>query len=203
MSQVRDGDLEKLGILFERHHLRLFNFFLRMTGDRAASEDLVQEVFVRMLKYRKSFRERGELRSPVMGSATREAARRGGQLIPHSGFTSWMFALARNVSADYFGRRPRATVTDEELDERPSGDPLPLEQLELAESLEQLRGALLKLPEEKRELLLLTRSGGLSYEQIAAILGCSAGAVKVRVHRALRHLRQVFRAPEMEAQHGA
>ena len=179
MSQVRDGDLEKLGILFERHHLRLFNFFLRMTGDRAASEDLVQEVFVRMLKYRKSFRERGE-------------------------FTSWMFALARNVSADYFGRRPRVTVADEaELDERPSGDPLPLEQLELAESLEQLRGALLKLPEEKRELLLLTRSGGLTYEQIAAILGCSAGAVKVRVHRALRHLRQVFRAPEMEAQHGA
>lgn len=178
MSQVRDGDLERLGILFERHHLRLFNFFLRMTGDRAASEDLVQEVFVRMLKYRKSFRERGE-------------------------FTSWMFALARNVSADYFGRRPRANVTDEELDERPSGDPLPLEQLELAESLEQLRGALLKLPEEKRELLLLTRSGGLTYEQIAAILGCSAGAVKVRVHRALRHLRLVFRAPEMEAQHGA
>ena len=80
MSQVRDGDLEKLGILFERHHVRLFIFFLRMTGDRAASEDLVQEVFVRMLKYRKSFRERGE-------------------------FSAWMFALARNVSADYFGRR--------------------------------------------------------------------------------------------------
>ena len=179
MSQVRDGDLEKLGILFERHHLRLFNFFLRMTGDRAASEDLVQEVFVRMLKYRKSFRERGE-------------------------FTAWMFTLARNVSADYFGRRPKAPMADEaELEAKPSGEPLALEQLELAESLEQLRGALLKLPEEKRELLLLTRSGGLTYEQIAAVLGCSAGAVKVRVHRALRHLQQVFRAPEMEAQHGA
>lgn len=179
MSQVRDGDLEKLGILFERHHLRLFNFFLRMTGDRAVSEDLVQEVFVRMLKYRKSFRERGE-------------------------FSAWMFALARNVSADYFGRRPRTVAVDEaELEERPSGETPPLEQLELAESLERLRGALLKLPEEKRELLLLTRSGGLSHEQIAAILGCSVGAVKVRVHRALRHLQQVFRAPEMEAQHGA
>lgn len=180
MSQVRDGDVEKLGTLFERHHVRVFNFFLRMTGDREVAEDLVQEVFVRMLKYRKSFRAHGE-------------------------FSAWMFTLARNVSADHFGRRGRheTTAGEEALADLPSAGPLPPEQLEMAESMERLRAALLKLPDEKRELLLLTRSGGLTHEQIGRILGCSAGAVKVRVHRALRQLQQVFQAPEMEASHGA
>ena len=57
MLTVREGDIEKLGILFERHHRRLFNFFLRLTARRHLSEDLVQEVFVRLLKYRHTFRE--------------------------------------------------------------------------------------------------------------------------------------------------
>lgn len=56
MAQVRDGRVEMLAILFERHHVRLFNFFLRLTASRSASEDLVQEVFLRMLKYRHTYR---------------------------------------------------------------------------------------------------------------------------------------------------
>lgn len=178
MSQVSDGDVEKLGILFERHHVRLFNYLFRLTGNRGVAEDLVQEVFVRMLKYRSSFRARGE-------------------------FSAWMFALARNVSADHFAKRQRREMTtDEELAERPSEAPLPLERLESAESIERLRTALLQLPEDKRELLLLSRSGGLSCEQIGEIVGCSPGTVRVRVHRALRRLQQLFQAPEMEVSHG-
>jgi RNA polymerase sigma-70 factor (ECF subfamily) len=178
MSQVSDGDVEKLGILFERHHVRLFNYLFRLTGDRGVAEDLVQEVFVRMLKYRASFRARGE-------------------------FNAWMYALARNVSADWFGRRQkREMTTDEELAEHPSQEPLPIEQLESAESIERLRAALLQLPEDKRELLLLSRASGLSYDQIGALVGCNAGTVRVRVHRALRRLQQVFQAPGREASHG-
>ena len=45
MLQVRDGEVRKLGALFERHHILLYNFFVRLTGDRQLSEDLVQEVF--------------------------------------------------------------------------------------------------------------------------------------------------------------
>src|SRR2546426_12257098 len=52
MWKVRDGEGEKLGVLFERHHQRLFTFFFGLTGSREFSEDLVQEVFLRMLKYR-------------------------------------------------------------------------------------------------------------------------------------------------------
>lgn len=177
MTQVSDGDVEKLGLLFERHHVRLLNYLWRLTGDREAAEDLVQEVFVRMLKYRGSFRARGE-------------------------FAAWMFALARNTSADWFERQQRRrTASDEELAEHPSEAPLPLERLESAESVEQLRAALLKLPADKRELLLLSRGSGLTCEQIGGLLGCSAGTVRVRVHRALRSLQQLFQTPGMEASH--
>ena len=57
MLAVRDGDVGKLGLLFERHHQTLFSFFCRLTGNRAIAEDLVQDVFFRVLKYRKSFRD--------------------------------------------------------------------------------------------------------------------------------------------------
>jgi DNA-directed RNA polymerase specialized sigma24 family protein len=63
MLKVRDGDLGKLSFLFERYHRALFNFFLRSTGSRDLSEDLVQEVFLRILKYRHTF----SARQPVFG----------------------------------------------------------------------------------------------------------------------------------------
>ena len=55
MLTVRNGDVERISVLFHRHHRMLFNFFLRLTGNRSLSEDLVQEVFLRMLKYRQTF----------------------------------------------------------------------------------------------------------------------------------------------------
>ena len=50
MEQVKDGNAEKLAILFERYHVMLYNFFLRLTSNRSISEDLVQDVFIRVLK---------------------------------------------------------------------------------------------------------------------------------------------------------
>ena len=167
MIRVQGGDLAALGPLFERHHLRLFNYFLRLTGDRQGAEDLVQEVFVRMLKYRGSYRERGE-------------------------FVAWMFTLARNTSADWLGKRSREAPAPEAPPERPSDEPLVQERLEREESIVRLRECLLALPVDKRELLLLARSGRLSYDEIAGVLGVSVGAVKVRVHRALKLLRSIY-----------
>jgi RNA polymerase sigma-70 factor (ECF subfamily) len=167
MAQVRDGEIGGLGALFERHHRRLYAFFLRLTGRAPASEDLVQEVFVRMLKYRRSFRAQ-------------------------AAFLPWMFKLARNVAADHFGRAARERLTGEEPEESASPEPLPPEELERAESWRALRAALLRLPLDKREVLVLSRFGDLRYDQIAALLGTSEGAVKVRVHRALKQLRQAY-----------
>jgi len=169
MTRVRDGELERLSELFERHHRRLFAFFLRLAGDRTAAEDLVQEVFVRMLKYRHTFRSEAE-------------------------FTPWMFGVARNAAVDHYRGRPRELQEDPDAPEPAAPTVDPVERLERREQSALLQAALARLSEEKRELLLLARFGEMKYESIAGLLGISVGAVKVRVHRALKELRGAYQA---------
>lgn len=168
MNEVRNGAVARLGTLFERHHRRLYNFCLRLTSDRQLAEDLVQEVFARILKYRHTYR-------------------------PDSDFLVWTYQMTRNVCADHFRKLSRsAEVADEPPLDVASADPRPLDELESAEAVELLRRALSKLPLDKRELLVLSRFQNLKYQQIAELLGCTVGTVKVRVHRAVKQLRDVY-----------
>ena len=168
MNQVRDGQVAQLGLLFERHHRRLYNFCLRLCGDRQVAEDLTQEVFTRILKYRHTYRT-------------------------GSDFKVWTYQMARNAAADHYRKRSRMVEVDEEPSpELESGSPRPLDELESAEAASLLHRALQKLPLEKRELLVMSRFQGLKYEQIAEILDCTVGAVKVRVHRSVKQLRDIY-----------
>jgi len=169
MARARDGEVDLLSELFERHHRRLFSFFVRLTSDRSASEDLVQEVFVRMLKYRSTYRDDGD-------------------------FTAWMFTLARNAATDLWRSRPREEAIDPEAPEPASAEPLPSTAFERKDAEARLSRALARLPREKRELLLLARFGEMKYEAIARLLDTSAGAVKLRVHRAMKQLRAAYAA---------
>lgn len=170
MGRVRDGELEQLAALFERHQRRLYAFFLRLVGDRGAAEDLVQEVFVRMLKYRHTYRSEAE-------------------------FTPWMFGVARNAAVDHYRGRPHLEIQEHPDAPEPAA-PLvhPVERLERREQSARLQAALGRLPQEKRELLLLARFGEMKYEAIGELLGITVGAVKVRVHRALKELRAAYGA---------
>ena len=175
MTRVRDGDVRQLAHLFARHHARLFNFYLRLTGDRESSEDMTQEVFFRMLKYRHTFRGEGE-------------------------FTTWMYHLARNVHLD--SRRRTDTLSGEEVDGIASTDPHAHDLIERQEGTALVRAALARLPAEKREVLILSRYEGMHYDAIAELLGCSVEAVKVRVHRALQDLRTIYFRLSGEQAHG-
>lgn len=167
MTAVRNGDLAKLGLLFERYHVALFDFLSWMTGDRVAAEDLVQDIFVRILKYRATYRDGGS-------------------------FETWLFRIARNARADYFrSRQPLEPLAAEAL-ERPEPGPGPMRRLEANRERERLKRALLRLREDQRELIVLARYRGMAHEQIAALLGVEIGTVKVRIHRALRELRDIF-----------
>ena len=168
MIAVQQGEVGKMGVLFERHHARIYNFCHRMTGNQAASEDLVQEAFMRALKYRQSFR--GD-----------------------SDFVPWLYRLARNVCNDYFNKNQRFPVTGGDLPEEISTDPSALDSVEQREQICLLRQALLRLPVERREVLILSRFEFRNYEEIAQLMGCSVGAVKVRVHRAMNQLRETYR----------
>src|SRR5689334_19114732 len=116
MLAVRGGDLSKLGVLFDRYHRVLFDFFNRLTGNRTVSEDLVQEVFFRILKYRATFRN-------------------------DSAFRTWIFRIARNARVDHFrsqGQREIYSGDDEPACEAPSAS----HQLQQHEDSENLRRAL-------------------------------------------------------------
>lgn len=173
MSSVRAGDVSALGILFERYHAQIYRYCVRMTRNPTVSEDLVQEVFTRLLRYSHTFRE-------------------------GTNFKAWIFRVSRNVCNDHF-RRGRREVGLEAPDERPAADTPAQESLEKAEDLERLGKALNRLPEDRRELLILSRFERRKYSEIAQLLDCSVGAVKVRVHRAMRQLRDIYMDMASEA----
>src|SRR5262249_26470536 len=165
MLAVREGDVRKLGVLFDRHHQTLFGFFCRLTGNRTISEDLVQEVFVRILKYRKSFRD-------------------------DSRFNTWMFQIARNARTDFF-RKHTMEPLQSDFDVV-DGDLFPNQKLEREQESARLNQALLRLPADKRELLVMARYQELRYDEIAELLNVDVGTVKTRVHRAIKLLREIF-----------
>jgi RNA polymerase sigma-70 factor, ECF subfamily len=175
MTQVRDGDLRKLAILFERYHKALYNFFVHMNGNRDLSEDLVQDVFFRILRYRHTY----DGKHP---------------------FTAWMYQIARNTHVDHArknkGELQMITDRGEEEDKtvREPVSPLPgaEESLRKRQEVRLLRRALDRLPEDKREVLVLSRFQNLKYDEIAQVLGCEVGAIKVRVYRATKALGEIY-----------
>ncbi|MFA5262571.1 MAG: RNA polymerase sigma factor [Opitutaceae bacterium] len=170
MLAVRDGDISLLGELFERHHRALYGFFVNLTGQRTVSEDLVQQVFYRILKYRHTYRDKGK-------------------------FTTWMYHLGRRVAFDHYHKSNKFPSSMEEADglnELPDQNPHAAEHASLQDDLALMRKALAEMPLESRELLSLHRFQHLSHEELASIYDCSVGAVKVRVHRALQCLRDTF-----------
>ena len=169
MIAVRAGEIRRLGELFERHHRRLYGFFVRLTNQPSVSEDLVQIVFYRILKYRHTYRDEGK-------------------------FSAWIYHLARKVAADHFRKHAATPVPTDpaHLPEPADGNPQPSEQAAAAEDQAILRTALARLPLEQREVLVLSRLQNVEHKEIARLLDCSVGAVKVRAHRALKELRDVY-----------
>jgi RNA polymerase sigma factor (sigma-70 family) len=168
MQAVRNGDVSQLGHLFERYHARLFEFLSRMTGNRVAAEDLVQDVFVRILKYRATYRDDGR-------------------------FETWLFRIARNARADYFRRAVPVDSLPDSMVEPATDAPGPAAQLEMGRDVARLRRALLQMRDDRRELIVLARYQGLRHDEIAELLDIEVGAVKVRLHRAIAELRETFR----------
>ena len=167
MRQVRDGEVNRLEVLFDRHHRALLHYFLHVTGNRAESEDLVQEVFFRVLKYRRSYQTENT-------------------------FRSWLFQIGRNAYLDHLGRRKNEVAWPAEAPEVSSPDAAPDRLMEEKQETALLRQALAELPPEKREVLVMSRFLELKYEEIAAALQCEVGTVKVRVYRALHELGDRF-----------
>lgn len=184
MRKVQQGRKEAMGLLFERYHRRLFGFFYHMTGRGDLSEDLVQTVFYRMLKYPHSFKGEGK-------------------------FTTWMFHLARNVWADHYKQEKKMPVSERHTGmtltgKRHTGEILDKDawsyeqENDSEDHLSMLRKALNYLSPERKEVLLLSRYQGLRYREIADLMQCSEANVKVKVFRAIQDLKKIFEQLEKQ-----
>ena len=167
MEAVKNGDLQQLTLLFERYNKRIYNFLARMTMDGALAEDLTQNVFIRIIKYRSSYRE---------------GAR----------FQSWIYQIARNAFADNYQATKNKfsdfidveKISDHIAD---SDDPSSQEEKE-----ELLHRCMAKLPEDQREILVLTRFQQMKYEEVAELMDTTVANIKVKVHRAIIRLREYY-----------
>ena len=165
-----------LAILFERHHIPLFNYFLRLTGNRAASEDLVQEVFTRILKYRATYK--GEDRYAV-----------------------WMFKIARNAHIDLLRRQKATLPLDEQYTETADVSATAEDRLEQEQDAALVAKALARLSPRKQEILVLSRFQNMKYREIAEHMECPVGTVKGTIHRAVKELGEIYSALTRENCH--
>ena len=169
MLKVKDGDFDKMSLLFERYHQALFGFVFHMTRQKESSEDIVQNVFLRMLQYRKNFAGTGE-------------------------FKTWMYHLARNVLSDHFKKNKRIPqhYNVHDFEEKITAEHLTDMLVEKKQELKTLQMAMEALSDHNRELLILCRYQELKYHEVAGILGITEAAVKVRMHRALIQLKSNY-----------
>ena len=166
MLNVKNGDIQKLGHLFDKYSKGLYNYFNLQIRDSSNSEDLVQNVFYNILKYRHTFKD-------------------------GANFKTWMYTIARNEKIGYLkGRKYLKIDTNPEHAEADSQTPE--DKLVNKADMTQLNMALEGISHDNRELIILNRFNGLPYAQIAEILNCGIGALKVRMHRAIKELKEQF-----------
>jgi RNA polymerase sigma-70 factor, ECF subfamily len=172
MLQVKDGDGDSYALLLEKHRTPVVHFLYRMVQDYAVSEELGQEVFLRVYRSRATYE-------------------------PTAKFTTWLFRIATHLALNWLrdGRneRQQERIDDDSesgrnlqvSDRRPT-----IEQSLLFEArMQEIRQAIASLPDKQRAAVLMHKYQEMEYSQIAGALGCSESAVKSLLFRAYESLR--------------
>ncbi len=162
--RCQTGDEKAFALLLDRFGPRTRRYLEQIVGDDA--DDVQQEVWL-------------------------DVYRRAGQLATPRSFVSWLFTITRHRAVDYLRRRRR----DRELLEDVAAESLAYDESvdpPDATDVSELSHALANLPTLHREVLLLRYQDDLSYEEIAAVVGCSVGTVKSRLHHAKRRLQSEY-----------
>lgn len=167
MEAVKNGDLQQVSLLYEKYYSRIFNFLARMTMDRDLGEDLTQNVFLRLLKYKNTYREGMR-------------------------FQSWIYQMARNAFADHYQAHKNRFSQFVDVEKISNKASTAIEDMEQDEKEELLNRSMARLSEEQRELLVLTRYQHMKYEEVAIIMDTTVANIKVKVHRAIAKLREYY-----------
>lgn len=180
LSRISQGDTSAFEILYGKYRAAVYNYLCYLESDRHLVQDLFQEVWLRVV------------RSCARANAI-------------SNFRAWLFAVASNVYRDALRRRrirrsifrqrvesvdDRASGMEDSLDESQAADAY-LSRLEFREDLEK---ALSRLTPRQRQVFVLKEIEGFKHEEVAGILGISAGACKSTLHHAVQALRRILRS---------
>jgi RNA polymerase sigma-70 factor (ECF subfamily) len=165
LRRAAKGDEQAFTLLYRRHQAALYRHALRMTGSPWAAEEIVQDVFVTLMREPKKY---DATRAPLGG---------------------YLFGITRNRVMKYLERQPREVSLEEhngngsrQFDVASHGY-TPAHWVEQQERLELVHAAVLDLPEEFRETVVLCELEELSYEEAAQLIGCPIGTVRSRLHR--------------------
>lgn len=161
-------------------------------GDRTAWETLYGRVHPRLLAYARRRLDPESARDAVGETMARAVARIDGFTWKGGGFDAWLFGILRHVVLDAQRAAGRRRTT--ELVDQPSTEPSPLQRVLDDEEVAALRTAFTQLKPAERELLELRVIAGLSSDEVAAVVGKRAGAVRMAQARALDHLRVLLEA---------
>ena len=172
MLRVREGDDTSFALLLERHRGPVVHFLFRMVQNQAVSEELAQEVFLRVYRSRATYE-------------------------PTAKFTTWLFRIATHVALNSIRDRKKEkgheSLDEEMLDglERQVADRQQTVEQEMVHEvrLREVRQAIEALPAKQRAAVLMHKYEGLDYGQIAGVLSCSESAVKSLLFRAYESLR--------------
>jgi RNA polymerase sigma-70 factor (ECF subfamily) len=166
MLAYRDGNAAAFETLYGRHRARLYRFMLRGVKDRAAAEEMFQDVWMRVVDAR-------------------------GRYSPQAKFTTWLYTIAHNRLVDHWRQKGLSTVALDEGEGEgvPDETSDPARRAEARQSLGLLLGAIEALPHAQREAFLLHEEAGLTIEEIATATGTNAEAAKSRLRYAMSKLK--------------
>jgi len=186
IAGAQRGDNAAIEAIIAQYSDRLYRYFYRATGSRHDAEDLLQDLWVRLVVAMRVYRHDGR-------------------------FEAWLFRLAGNLAKNHARDTAQATqmgvATEDEQGDRFSqlpahGESDPATLIEQAEQIDQLRQALAELPEAQREVLTLHYFEQLTFEQIAERLDIQPGTAKMRAHRGMKRLRALMGADNMDGDDG-
>jgi RNA polymerase sigma-70 factor (ECF subfamily) len=171
MLRVRAGDNLSFALLLERHPRPVIHYLYRMVQNQAVSEELAQEVFLRVYKARATYE-------------------------PTAKFTTWLFRIASHLAINWLRDRKMERLQDS-LDSPPEGQTIQLPDKAMTKEQEMLhsarmaevRAAIQGLPPKQRAAVLMHKYQEMGYSQIAKVFQCSESAVKSLLFRAYETLR--------------
>lgn len=165
LRRAAKGDEDAFALLYRRHQGGLYRFALRMTGSAWGAEEIVQDVFMTLIREPKKY-------DPERGTV--------GALL---------FGIARNRVMKHLERTPREIPLEEKNEDGTGAGIIlqdnftPAKWVENRERMEQVRAAVLDLPTEFREAVVMCELQEMSYEEAAHMTGCPIGTIRSRLHR--------------------